>query len=525
MAFKWLKWLRVAVSLGFLLLITFAFIDFTNTLTSEWYNGILYFQFVPSVLKFLSLLGLLTTGFIIVLILTVLFGRVYCSALCPLGTFQDLFIYIAGKFKKIKHLSKFAKAQNWFRYSVLTLVIIFLVFGNILMLNLLDPYSIYGKMASSLFRPLYYFSNNILVYFMEKRLNFTFYHVDLKNISWLTFAFSSLMFLFIGGMAVTRGRLYCNTICPVGSLLGLVSKYSIFKIKLNKVACTSCGICGYVCKADCIDTLNKEVDFSRCVGCFNCLTVCPGGGVEYNFSWRKDVSEIENIKAQEARRDFLKKSAFITTGITLLTKRAYTEGLNDGKIPVVKEHPVVPPGSISIDHFVDNCTACQLCVSACPTQVLQPSFMQYGLRGMMQPTMDYNTNYCNFECILCCDICPTAAILPITVDDKKLTQLGKAKFIKENCIVYTDETACGACSEHCPTKAVNMIPYTESKEDNLTIPEVDDTICIGCGACEYACPTDPKSIYVDGNPEHIFAEKPEEKQVEESKQTIDDFPF
>ena len=144
----------------------------------------------------------------------------------------------------------------------------------------------------------------------------------------------------------------------------------------------------------------------------------------------------------------------------------------------------------------------------------------------MQPTMDYHVNYCNFECVLCSEVCPTGAILPIAVDDKKLTQLGKSYFIKENCVVYTDETACGACSEHCPTKAVNMVPYRGKKNvPGLTIPEVNNKICIGCGACEYACPTDPRSIYVDGNAEHVFAEKPESKQAVKPVEPPDDFPF
>jgi len=525
MTFKWLKRLRVIISLGFLLLITFAFIDFSETITPKWYNGILYFQFVPSLLKFLHLFGIIATGFIIVLLLTVLFGRVYCSTLCPLGVFQDIFNFVAGKFKKRKQLNKFSKPHNWLRYAILVAVIASLILGQIFLVNLLDPYSIYGKISANLFRPVYYFSNNILVFFLERMENFTFYHADLKNIGWFTFGFAFFMFLLIGFMAATRGRLFCNTLCPVGTFLGFISKFSVFKIKLDKISCTSCGVCGYACKADCIDTINKEVDFSRCVGCLNCLTVCPAGGVSYKFNWVK--SEIENdvSEAQNDRRAFIKKSAFITTGLGLIAKQAYSEGLNNGKKPVIKEYPVIPPGAMTIAHFVSACTACQLCVSACPTQVLQPSFLQYGLRGVMQPTMDYHTNYCNFECVLCADVCPTGAIQPIAVEDKKLTQLGKAKFIKENCIVYTDETACGACSEHCPTKAVNMVPYFSLKKDNLTIPEVEDKICIGCGACEYACPTDPKSIYVDGNPEHVFAEKPQEKKLEESKQTIEDFPF
>jgi NAD-dependent dihydropyrimidine dehydrogenase PreA subunit len=138
----------------------------------------------------------------------------------------------------------------------------------------------------------------------------------------------------------------------------------------------------------------------------------------------------------------------------------------------------------------------------------------------MQPFMDYSVEYCNNECTKCGEVCPTGAILPLTVQDKKLEQIGKVVFIKEKCIVYTDKTACGSCSEHCPTQAVKMVPY----ENGLTIPETDNEICIGCGACEFACPVLPyTSIFVDGQAVHQVAKAPkqEELKVEEG----DDFPF
>jgi NAD-dependent dihydropyrimidine dehydrogenase PreA subunit len=147
--------------------------------------------------------------------------------------------------------------------------------------------------------------------------------------------------------------------------------------------------------------------------------------------------------------------------------------------------------------------------------------MQYGLAGIMQPHMDYHVGYCNFDCTICADICPTGAILPIPLEEKKLVQLGKAIFIKENCIVHTDKTDCGACSEVCPTKSCHMVPY---EEGSLVIPAVLEETCVGCGACEFACPTTPyKAIYVDGNPIHLAAEKPPEEELVVPE--TDDWPF
>jgi len=136
--------------------------------------------------------------------------------------------------------------------------------------------------------------------------------------------------------------------------------------------------------------------------------------------------------------------------------------------------------------------------------------------------MDYQMGFCNFECKLCGDVCPTSAISPISLEEKKLKQLGKAKFVKDNCIVNTENTDCGACSEHCPTKAVNMVPY----KNKLVIPEVKDEFCIGCGACEFACPTKPyKAIYVEGNPKHLTAKINKEKKIEQEVDYKEEFPF
>jgi ferredoxin len=189
-------------------------------------------------------------------------------------------------------------------------------------------------------------------------------------------------------------------------------------------------------------------------------------------------------------------------------------------IPEKKSSAVSPPGSKSVERFNKICTGCSLCVSACPTKVLQPSFLEYGLIGMMQPHMAYRKGLCEFDCTLCSDVCPTGAIVPITMEAKHLLQIGQVQFEKKNCIVETEKTDCGACSEHCPTKAVHMVPYGK-----LFIPEIDQKICVGCGACEYACPTTPfKAIYINGNRTHLAAVKP---KTEKAKNVLKEgeFPF
>ncbi|MGC9342202.1 MAG: 4Fe-4S dicluster domain-containing protein, partial [Bacteroidales bacterium] len=281
------------------------------------------------------------------------------------------------------------------------------------------------------------------------------------------------------------------------------------------------------CKAECISVKDMEVDHSRCVACFNCLMVCEDSAIDFTVGNSHKSNPVLN-ETGTGRKSFIFASLagiFSLAGIKKL--RASEPGeegpinKNPTTIPIEKNSYVSPPGSLSIDHFTSVCTACQLCVSQCPTGVLQPSFNEFGLSSIMQPQMDYNTNYCNYECVKCTDVCPTGAILPLGVEDKKILQLGKVQFIKENCVVYTENTACGSCSEHCPTQAVKMVPYKGS----LTIPETDNSICVGCGACEYACPVVPyKAIYVDGNAIHLAAEKPKQEKLEEPSME-EDFPF
>ena len=135
--------------------------------------------------------------------------------------------------------------------------------------------------------------------------------------------------------------------------------------------------------------------------------------------------------------------------------------------------------------------------------------------------MDYSASYCTYECVICGNVCPTGAILPVSIEDKKTLQIGKTTFIKENCIVETEKTECGACAEHCPTKAVKMVPYNK-----LHIPEIKNEYCVGCGACEHACPTIPyKAIYVEGNPVHQIAKKRSEEKIKREIDFKSDFPF
>jgi ferredoxin len=521
-----LKKIRVVLSLAFFLFIVFIFLDFTNSMPVKFINGIHYLQFAPSLMKFIGLVSIGAAGFIFVIILTLIFGRLYCSSICPLGTLQDIISYIKRKFtKRKKVLFRYSKPKNLLRYSILGLTVLVILSGSSFMLSLLDPFSNFGKIFHNLFKPVIVGINNFLAQIFTLLNVYFFYPVKIDPFNWIVAGFALAFFSLVFIMSWRKGRLYCNTVCPVGTLLGFISRYSLFRIRLDKTACTSCGKCAVVCKAGCIDVREKELDFSRCVGCMNCLIPCPDNGVKFSPAWKKEEVQIREF--DPSKRNFLVRSGMMFAGFMGLAKYGIPQDtirpgeVIPGTVPIFREHPVTPPGSQGRERFNSLCTACHLCVSSCPTHVLQPSYFEYGLQGLMQPKMDFYTNYCNFECTICTEICPSGALLPLALEEKKLSQLGKSNFVKENCVVYTRKTDRGACSEHCPTKAVKMVPY----EGHLMIPEVHNEVCVGCGACEHACPTEPKSIYINGNPVHLVAEKPKEEEIKEKVDYKEDFPF
>ncbi|EMS81355.1 4Fe-4S binding protein [Desulfotignum phosphitoxidans] len=545
MKIRHLRLLRIFFALVFFLLTLFLFLDFRDSGFRAIAGEVLYLQFVPSLLQFLDTAAIGAAGFILVLILTLMFGRVYCSFVCPLGIFQDMVSRLArkrisrpGKKQKTPRFS-YSRPHYFLWYAVLILTVLVFLAGSGLVLNLLDPFSSFGRMVSTLFRPLVLGANNLGALVLEQVGSHALYRVRWPVFVPAATGIALVTLLVVGWLSARHGRLYCNTLCPVGALLGLFSKISLFRIRISPDACDSCRRCQRVCKAGCIDLKEKTVDVHRCVACFNCLAACPGQGIAIQNHWRRPTRQ--NL-AKPGRRGFL--IGLAAAGMGLGSSRVDAGLVNPADsadpvdpvdsavqarpttIPETRTGPISPPGSVSVARFSSLCTACHLCVSVCPSRILVPALLDYGLSGMLQPKMDFRSGHCNYDCKDCLEVCPTGAILPLSRENKQQAQVGVARFIKENCVVYTDNTNCGACSEHCPTKAVDMVHYLTLPDRDLLIPKVNPDICVGCGGCEYACPTKPyKAIYVDGNPVHRKAKKPVEKAVEQRIDTSEEFPF
>ena len=490
-----LRKIRTILAGVFFVLITLLFLDFTGTL-HHWLSWLAKIQFLPAVM------ALNVVVVVALLLLTLIFGRIYCSIICPLGVFQD----VLARFHRKKNKYSYSKELKWLRYPVLVVFICAAVAGIGSLFQLLAPYSAYGRIATMIFQPLWKAGNNVLAMIAERADSYAFYTVDtwMRSLPVLIIATVTLVVLFV--LAWRGGRTYCNTICPVGTILSFFARFSWLKIRFDENKCKNCSMCSKNCKAACIDYKNHTVDYSRCVVCGNCIESCKFGALGYSgkSSHPRDSRNSSEVSPVDAsKRSFLIASAMVTGAAMAQKKEKLMDGglaeLED-KVAPVRQTPLTPPGSLSFDHFAQHCTGCQLCVSECPNEVLRPSS---DLMHLMLPVMSYEQGHCRPECTRCSEVCPAGAILKVDKDEKSSIQIGHAVWIKKNCVPITDEVECGNCARHCPTGAIEMVPLDENDEASPMIPAINEAACIGCGACEYVCPSRPFSaIYVEGHEVH-----------------------
>lgn len=494
-----LRKIRICFALIFFIGITMLFLDFTGTLHA-WLGWMAKIQLLP------ALLAVNAAVVVGLLVMTLLIGRVYCSVICPLGVMQDVVSYISGRRKKKKYRFSYSPEVKWLRYGVFLLFVIALIAGIGSFVALLAPYNSYGRIVSNLFEPVYRLGNNVLAYFAERFDSYAFYHVDVWIKSIATFIVAAVTFIVLAYLSWRNGRTYCNTVCPVGTLLGFFSRFSLFRITIDEKKCVECGLCSRRCKAACINGKAHTVDYSRCVACMDCIDTCTHGAISFSLrtSRPKTAREQEkNAPADSSRRGFLTTTAILAAGAALKAQEKKVDGglavIEDKEVPE-RATRIVPPGAVSARHFAQHCTGCQLCVSACPNDVLRPSS---DILTMMQPVMSYEIGYCRPECTRCSEVCPAGAIQPVSVEEKSSVQIGHAVWVRKNCIPLTDGVECGNCARHCPSGAIVMVPSDSSNPDSLKIPVVNPERCIGCGACENLCPARPFSaIYVEGNSVH-----------------------
>ncbi|MBP3737841.1 MAG: 4Fe-4S binding protein [Muribaculaceae bacterium] len=486
--------IRASLAVVFFTLITALLLDFTGTL-HHWLGWMAKIQFLPAVL------ALNVVVIIALVVLTLVFGRIYCSVICPLGVMQDIISHIGGWRKKNRFTH--SPALTWLRLAMLAVMVVAIVAGIGSLVALLAPYSSYGRIVNNLLQPFYLWGNNALAAIAEHYGSYAFYGREVWFKSLPTFIIALVTFVAIAVLAWRGGRTYCNTICPVGTVLGYLSKFSLLKIQFDTDKCKNCSLCTKNCKASCIDYKSHTVDYTRCVACGNCLESCKFGALSYGLAKKSRQADTSQKTTDTARRAFLMGGAIVAADTALAQAGKKVDGglavIEDKAVPRRKQ-PLTPPGSISAKNMAQHCTACQLCVAQCPNDVLRPSG---NLLTLMQPTMSYERGYCRPECNRCSQVCPAGAIKPIGLDDKSAIQIGHAVWVKENCVVLNDGVACGNCARHCPSGAIMMVPSNPDDDLSPMVPAVDAAKCIGCGACEYVCPARPLgAIYVEGHEVH-----------------------
>lgn len=514
-----LRKIRIALAAIFFVGITLLLVG----IGQQWWGWMAELQFLP------ACLALNVAVVAAIVLLTFVFGRIYCSFICPLGVFQDIVIWIrrqAGKMQKKCFAGRAAKAKaagkpvpamkvnlsksfaykkenKVLRFSILAVFIICLVLGLQVIVALIAPYSAYGRMVQSIVNPS----------------------------GWAVPVVAFVTLVAVVYLAWTDGRAWCNSICPVGTVLSLFSRFSLFRIRIDGNKCVKCGKCYKNCKASCIDGSIHKVDCSRCVDCFDCIGHCKEGAVRYGFVFchgpAQTLEQSEEAACEagaegseqpaceekrtgdahpvdEGKRAFMIGALMAGTAAVVDAQEAKLDG---GLATVIaKKAPkrsqrITPPGAKGEKHFYDKCTACQLCVANCPNKVLHPST---DLGHLMQPKMDFDKGFCRPECTICSQVCPAGAILPLTPEEKTVVHIGHAIVDYDLCVVNVDGVSCGNCSAHCPSGAISMVRKDPGDPLSLRIPTIIEDRCIGCGQCEYLCPSRPLSaIHVEGLVSHI----------------------
>ena len=431
--------------------------------------------------------------------LTLVLGRVWCGWLCPLGTLLEWVRFPeTGFFPKTRFL-------GWRRVkNVLLLVILAAaLFGNLTLL-VFDPLTVFTRTMTTAVLP----TLNYVVTAVEHALYPTgFLRPAIGGIEALlrgpllpviqpVFAMNALialLFFAILALNALADRFWCRYLCPLGALLGLVSKVSFLR-PVIRPACNRCGQCVGACRVDAIDTRqNYEIVPSECTVCLDCLAACPESGVGFRWHWRPAPARETGVLTRYdlTRRQVLAGLAAGAVGVAILRTGIRTR----------QPHALLvrPPGVADEQEFLAHCLRCSQCMKVCPTSGLQPVLFEAGLEGLWTPRLVPRLGQCDYGCNACGQVCPSGAIPPLDLDTKRQAVLGMAVVDRNRCLPWASGVPCIVCEEMCPTpqKAIRLeeATTTDGQGDPVVVqrPYVLLDLCIGCGICEYQCPMGGKA--------------------------------
>ena len=429
---------------------------------------------------------------LIVIGLTLIFGRFFCGWFCPLGTLLDLFHRLVPPKKK-----KSSGPNRSWKYLLLGFILTAAFFG-LPLVGYFDPFSLLVRgMATSVdpffnytvvsfFDFLYRFSPAWLSAISESVYSFFKNTLLAYNQKFFTLSLLSL-FILISIFVLERieRRFWCRNLCPLGGLLALLSRVAWLRGHIQ-TSCRECRLCTQICRMEAIDQ-NHSIAPGDCNLCLECLDRCPDKAISFVFK----RLEKKQIPLGVSRRAFI---GMLASGLIL---PAFMKVRAETKIP--DQTIIRPPGALREKEFLDRCVRCGECMKVCLNNALHPCWLEAGAEGIFSPRLIPRFGYCEYNCTLCGQVCPTGAIEKLPLKEKQKTIIGLAYFDKNRCLPYAKGSPCIVCEEHCPTpeKAIKfheaVVTNSEGERVLIKQPYLLDRLCIGCGICENKCPLEGKA--------------------------------
>ncbi len=453
---------------------------------------------------------------LVILLPTLFLGRFFCGWICPLGTLQHYVGSLPSEAKNGKRRIESNRYKRWqtVKYVVLIAGLVAAAFGS-MAIGWLDPFSLLVRSFGLALLPAFNFAVRSLLTPLEHshiaviRVTGESLHtvlqatvLDFRQAYFAQGLLLGVLFLLILAASLRVTRLWCRSICPLGALLGAVSRWSILGLHKDAETCNRCNRCLLHCQGGDDPIGGVPWRKSECLMCMNCVDSCP----EHSLKFRFFRNEREVASPDIGRRKALTGLAAGAAAVPLM--RANT-GLGKSR----NERLLRPPGALDETDFLSRCIRCGECMKVCPNNSLHPTLDQAGLEGLWTPTLVPRIGYCEPSCVLCSEVCPTGAIWQITPREKgwvvgvgsgsQPVRLGTAFYDRGRCLPWAEATECIVCEEWCPVspKAIYLeaAQVIDAAGNTKTVkqPRIDLSRCVGCGACEYACPLqEHPAVYV-----------------------------
>jgi MauM/NapG family ferredoxin protein len=448
--------------------------------------------------------------------LVLLLGRFFCGWLCPLGVMIDGMAHVWRPPKKPTPSSWIPSA--YLKVYILIGIIILALFG-VNVVGFFDPITIAMRGVSlavqpyvewvvrSVLGPLYQVRGvsgvtEPVFGFLKK------YYLTLQQPKYEFSLLYLAILLGIFGLSKIRKRFWCRYLCPLGAFHAILGRFGLWRRRVSP-ACNECGVCGHVCRTEAIDRKDAVLyDPRECIRCMDCEVVCPQDAIEFSFIRSTRSVRVSNRELAVTRRGLLTAVGASFVALPFLRATAHSGA---SRMRLLR-----PPGAVREEQFLARCIRCGECMRACPQHALQPALLQFGLEEMWTPVLTPRIGYCEYNCTLCMQVCPTGALEILTQRAKQRFRIGTAFFDKDRCIPWAENDNCLVCEEVCPTptKAIQM--RTEELPDDNGImrpikrPFIVEALCVGCGICETKCPVEGSAILVAArhetrNPETALA--------------------